>query len=255
MLWYKAWLETRWRFLIGLVLLMASAIGVVMVYPRVQQLMPLAATVDIGGEIGRRIREAAELSRDYRGYIWSQWFRQNLVQLGTLFAVLLGIGGLLSQRGDAVLFTLSMPVSRNRLIGVRVAVGLAELLLLSVVPPLVIPLVSPSVGQNYDAIGGLFVHGLCAFVACGVFFSLAFLLSTIFNDVWRPLLIALGFAVALAFCEQFAFRAPSFGVFEVMSGESYFRTGAMPWLGLLMSATASSALLSIAAMNVAGRDF
>jgi hypothetical protein len=254
MLWYKAWLETRWRFVIGLLMLVASAIAVVMVYPRVLALMPLAATVDVGGEIGRKIREAAELSRDYRGYIWSQWFRQNLVEFGTLFAVLLGVGGLLSQRGDAVLFTLSMPVSRNRLVGVRVAVGLAELLVLSVVPQLVIPLVSPAVGQSYS-VGDVLVHGVCAFVACGVFFSLAFLLSTVFTDVWRPLLIALALAVTLAFCEQFAFGAPRFGVFEVMSAESYFRSGSVPWLGLLMSASASAVLLYGAARNIASRDF
>ena len=200
MLWYKAWLETRWRFLIGLLLLVASAIGAVMMYPKVLELMPLATSVDVGGEMGRRIHEAVELSRDYRGYLWSQWFRQNLVQLGTLFAVLLGIGGLVSQRGDAVLFTLSMPVSRHRLVAVRVAVGLAELFILCVVPQLVIPMVSPAVGQAY-AVGDGLVHALCAFVAAGVFFSLAFLLSTVFSDVWRPLLIALGIALALACLE------------------------------------------------------
>jgi hypothetical protein len=30
MLWYKAWLETRWRFVIGLVVLMASACALVL---------------------------------------------------------------------------------------------------------------------------------------------------------------------------------------------------------------------------------
>ena len=72
MLWYKAWLETRWRFLIGLVLLMCSAAGVVLVYPRVMQLLPLVPAADAGGEIGRRIREGAVLAREYRGYVRSE---------------------------------------------------------------------------------------------------------------------------------------------------------------------------------------
>jgi ABC-2 type transport system permease protein len=254
MLWYKAWLETRWRFLIGLLMLVASAIGLVMVYPRVLELMPLANTVDVGGEIGRRIREAAELSRDYRGYVWSQWFRQNLVELGTLFAVLLGIGGLVAQRGDAALFTLSLPVSRPQLVFVRVAVGLAELFVLCVVPQILISLVSPAVGQSYP-VGDALVHALCAFVAATVFFSLAYLLSTVFSDVWRPLLIALGFALALACLEQFVDGASRIGVFEVMSGASYFRTGSLPWLGLFFSTAASATLLYAAAAHVASRDF
>src|ERR1700720_2577010 len=97
MLWYKSWLDTRWRFLIGMGLLILSAAGTVFTYPQVMKLMPLAPAVDTSGELGRRIREAVELSRSYRGYVWSQWFRQNLPQIWTVFAVLLGSGGVLAQ--------------------------------------------------------------------------------------------------------------------------------------------------------------
>lgn len=69
MLWYKTWLETRSRFLIGLVLLTLTAAGAVFGYPKVVQLLPLVPTTDVGGELGRRIKEAAELMRDYRGYV------------------------------------------------------------------------------------------------------------------------------------------------------------------------------------------
>src|SRR5215813_1459488 len=133
MLWHKSWLETRSRFLIGLGVLACSAAGVVFVYPRVVELLPLVTARDTGGELGRQIRESAELVRDYRGYIWSKWFGQHLIQVWTLFAVLLGSGGLVSQaaRGGA-LFTLSLPVSRRRLVAVRAAVGLGELLVLAV---------------------------------------------------------------------------------------------------------------------------
>ena len=142
-----------------------------------------------------------ELARNYRGYVWSQWFRQNLPQMWTLFAVLLGTGGLLSQAsGGGALFTLSLPVSRSRLLGVRAATGLAELLVLALVPSLLLPLLSPAVGQTYS-VGDALVHGVCLFIAGAVFFSLAFLLSTVFSDVWRPLLIVLCVATVLAFGE------------------------------------------------------
>src|SRR5258708_1825514 len=147
MLWHKAWMETRWRFSIGLMLLMCSAAGVVFTWPQVVRLMPLAQSLDVGGGDGRQVKEKGELSRGHRGYVWSHWFRQELMQMGTLFAVLLGTGGLLSQpSGGAVLFTLSMPASRNRVLGVRAAAGLAELLVLAMVPSLLIPLLSPAVG-------------------------------------------------------------------------------------------------------------
>jgi ABC-2 type transport system permease protein len=255
MLWYKSWLETRWRFVIGLVLLTCSAGGTVLAYPRVMQLLPLMPAVDAGGELGRRIREAAELAREYRGYLWSQWFGQNLVQMWTVFAVLLGTGGLLSQSsGGAALFTLSLPASRNRLLGVRAATGLTELMVLALIPSLMIPLFSPVVGQTYGVASAL-VHALCVFVGGAAFFSLAFLLSTVFGDLWRPLLIAFSIAAVLALCGQVFPELARYSIFAVMSGETYFRSGALPWPGLLASAVLSAAMLYIAAMNIARRDF
>jgi hypothetical protein len=255
MLWHKSWLETRWRFLIGLAVLVCSAAGVVFAYPKVVALLPLVPARDTGGEIGRRIRESAELARDYRGYVWSQWFGQHLIQVWTLFSVLLGTGGLVSQaaRGGA-LFTLSLPVSRQRLIAVRAALGLAELLALAVVPSVLLVVLSPAVGQRYG-IGDALLHSACLFVAGTVFFSLASLLSTAFSDIWRPLLIVLLAAVVLGVSEQVFREVSRFSVFSVMSAERYFHGGGLPWLGLVASAAVSVAFLYGATRNIARQDF
>jgi hypothetical protein len=255
MLWYKAWLETRWRFVIGLVLLVFSAAVAVIAYPRLVELVPLMPTVEVSGELGRRIKEAADLMRDYRGYVWSQWLRQSMTQLLTLFAVLLGTGGLLSQaaRGGAM-FTLSLPVSRNRVLAVRAATGLAELLALAFVPPLLFPMLSPAVGETYG-IGDALVHGACLFIAGAVVFSLAFLLSTVFTDVWRPALIAGCTAAVLGICEPFFPDLARYSLFATMDGEVYFRGGGLPWLGLLASTAASVAMLYTATRNIARQDF
>jgi ABC-2 type transport system permease protein len=253
MVWYKSWLDTRSRFLVGLVLLALSACGTVFYYPQVLKLMPMASTIEASGELGRRIREGVELASNYRGYVWSQWMRQAMTNLATLFAVLLGAGGLFSRAsGDSALFALSMPVSRDRVLGVRAVTGLGELAAMTLVPVLLLPLLSPGVGERYSPVDAL-AHGACLFVAAATFFSLTLLLSTVFTDLWRPLLIACGVAIALSFLE---FRGQSsYGIFRVMSGEDYFRTGRLPWLGLLASATASAAMLYTAPRTLARQDF
>ena|SRR5438874_6870233 len=257
MLWYKAWLESRWRFLIGFALLMVVACGAVFEYPAVQKLLPLVGTIDTSspGMIRRLINEGLELQRTYRGFVWFQFFRQNLTQMGTLFAVLLGSGGLIAgSSGGPAIFTLSLPVSRSRLVSVRAATGLAEFFVLAVIPSLVIPMLSPAIGQRYS-VADAAVHGLCAFVAGAVFFSLAIFLSTLFSDLWRPLLIACAAAVLLAIGEQAVRDVAPVGLFRVMSGERYFRTGQLPWAGLFVSAAAAGALLYGAAINMTRRDF
>ncbi|HEV7239909.1 MAG TPA: hypothetical protein VGQ36_11780 [Thermoanaerobaculia bacterium] len=245
MLWYKSWLETRWRFLIGLGLLICSAWVMVFTYPQVLKLMPMISR-DGGGELGQRIREAAELARTFRGFVWSDWFHRNHSQLATLFAILLGTASLLRPSGGA-LYLLSLPVSRQRLVAVRATTGLAELLVLALLPALLIPILAPAIEQTYGA-GAALVHGVCLFVVAAVFYNFAFLLSTIFSDPWRPPLIAGAAAIALSLTDRFI------PFFRVMSAESYFRRGALPWGGLLAAGAIAAALYYAAAANLARRD-
>jgi hypothetical protein len=252
MLWYKAWLDTRWRFAIGLVILMLSGCAAVLGYP--EAVKALARVSQIDGESGRQIYGNAALIPEYRGYIWSQWFRQTMRELWALFAVLLGTGGLLAQvsRGGA-LFTLALPVSRGRLLGVRAGVALAELLILALAPLLLIPLLSPAIGRSYSLADAI-VYGTCMFIAGSVLFSFTFLLSTVFRDVWRPPLIALCLAVLFRLLEQF-FGLERVSHLAVVTAESYFRGNGVPWLGLFVSAALSAGLLYAATQNIARQDF
>src|SRR3954469_8991603 len=255
MLWYKSWLETRWRFLIGLALVVVSAASTVLTYPQVVGLLSAISTPNLTGAIGRRVHETLELSRDYRGYVWSQAIRQNLLQMSALFAVLLGTGGLLAHgSGGGALFTMSLPVSRKRVLGVRAATGLGELFVLALAPALLLPLLSPAIGESYPVADAL-IYGACMFVAGSVFFSLALLLLTIFSGVWRPLLIALCPATALGRIDVALHDVSPFSFFGVMSGENYFHGHGLPWPGLVASAAASAALLYGAGTNLARRDF
>ncbi|HUK34485.1 MAG TPA: hypothetical protein VLV86_11265 [Vicinamibacterales bacterium] len=252
MLWYKSWLDTRWRFLIGFVLLAIMAGGIVASYNVSRSLLPALASrpLDTSTTAGRLLREAIQVQQTYRGFVWVQWFRQNLLETGTLFAILLGSGGVVStSRGG--LFTLSLPASRRDWMLTRAATGLGEFFVLATVPSLALPILSPIVGQHYSVVD-LVAHGVCFFVAAAVFYSLAFLLSTIFQDVWRPLGIAVGIACVIALVEGLLDVK---GLFHVMSGYDYFTSRSVPWLGLMFSGAASAAFLYGAVVNVVRKDF
>ena len=258
MLWRKAWLETRGRFLGGLALSLIVGFGVIYDFSATERLLPLVrnidpATLDTSGPIGGAIKESIAAQQTFRGFVWWQWYRQNLTYLVVIFGALLGAGGLLAKSGGATLFTLSLPVSRNRLIGTRAALGLAELLAIAVVPSLVLPLLAPSIGQSYSVID-VVVHGACMFIVGSVFFSLAALLSNDYADLWRPVLIACIVAAVLGMLEYIPAIAP-YGIFHTMNGETYYRHAGLPWIGLLVSAGISAALLRTAAVNLAHRDF
>jgi ABC-type transport system involved in multi-copper enzyme maturation permease subunit len=257
MLWHKAWLETRWRFISALLILTMLAGGNVYDYLATQRLLPrLNATTSTPAAeatgLAGAIREAIEVQSNFRGFIWYQAFRQTLTQMGVFFAILLGCGGLMSEssKGSA-LFTLSLPVTRRRILGARVGTGLAQWFAVAMVAPLVIPILAPSIGERFSIVDAL-AHGFCIFLVGAVFFSLASFLSTLFGDIWRPLLIALGIACAIAIV---SFAVPQLALFSVMNGESYFRTHTLPWGGLLTSAVLATALLYSAAETLERRDF
>jgi hypothetical protein len=257
MLLHKAWLDTRGRFFGGLVLSLILGCGVIFDFRATQRLLPLlrdtaSSVIDIGGPLGAAIKQGMEAQQTFRGFVWWKWYGQNLTFLVVIFGALLGAGSLLARSGGA-LFTLSLPVSRHRLIGTRAAIGLVELLTLAVVPSLALPLLAPAIGESYSVVDVL-AHGACLFIVGSVFFSLSALLSNEFSDVWRPVLGACVAAAAIGMLEYVPALAP-YGMFRVMNGESYYRNAGLPWIGLLINAGIAAVLLRTAAVNFARRDF
>ncbi len=254
MLWHKAWLETRWRFVTGLLILTVMTGVSVYEYVLALRMMPLADSVLAGdaSPLGAVLRDAITVQREFRGFIWYNAFRDNLTTMGVLFAVLLGCGGVLAEgKKGTALFTLSLPVTRRRLLGTRAGMGLAQCFVIAMIPPLTIPLLAPAVGQQFSVVDAL-AHGLCLFFVGALFYSLAAFLSTMFGDFWRPLLIAFGVACVAAMAQ---FAAPEYGLFRIMNGEDYFRNGTLPWMGFVTSAVLASALLYGAAETLERRDF
>jgi hypothetical protein len=252
MLFQHAFLETRWRFLIGLVVLPVSAAFVALSYPQVVALSQ-SVTASPTTALGREVAEGIELAKTYDSYVWSQWFRQEGAQLGGLFAAIIGTGGLLSQAAASRLFTLSLPVSRERLLAARAAAGLTQMLALTVVPALVIVLVSPLVSRSFPLIDAL-AYALGAFAGCAVMFSLAFFLSSMFGNVWAPVVLTMCAGAALAALDQIT-GADRFSLLRMIHGDAYFHGLGLPWTMLLMSVLASSAFVYAGIRHVARQDF
>jgi ABC-2 type transport system permease protein len=135
MLFYKAWRETRARFLIGAALLAALCLGAVL--------------------FQERLRLAPGLP-NFRSTTYSEHIYQ-FIYAGSakgvylvLILPFLGAGGLRRERARGVAsFTLALPVSRSRIAAVQFAVGVLESAVLAVLPVCVIPAVSRLIQQSY----------------------------------------------------------------------------------------------------------
>jgi hypothetical protein len=254
MLWYKSWLDTRWRFLTGLLILLALGCFTVMSYSMVQQLASSVTPAQLtdNDSLQQEIQESLEAMRTFPGYAWSQWFAGNFSSLLVIFAALLGSGSPLVKSGSGALFSLALPASRGRWIGTRAAMGLAELFAIALVPSVAITVFAPLVAEQFALMDAV-VYGACAFVVASLFFGLAMFLSTVFNDVWRPLLLTC--LVFIGLVALGTWLPEQRGLYPALTGRSFFYSRTLAWPELSLSAAGAAALLYAAAANVARRDF
>lgn len=169
MLLYKAWLETRVRFLAGL-----AGVAIItawdLQHPRFNSMWSWLGI------------------HDYGLYLWHSLYDEALQQIWALSAVVLAFGGLICEKTSGTIsFSLGLPVSRRRWLFTRLAAVLLESVALSVFAALVI-IVGSAVSHQTFSLSQVFLH-TALMVAAGVFL-IAFgnLCCTLFPGNYQSLL-------------------------------------------------------------------
>lgn len=251
MLWYKAWLESRLRFLITACTLALFCLGVVLFQNQIQ---------DRGSPIPSGLR-----SHFYSQHIYNLIFSGTAKGMFAILVIFLGLGGLLRERahGTAIL-TLALPVSRLRLAVTQIIVGLTEMAVLALLPALLILAVSPLVHQSYPFSQALQFSVL--WFGCGtVIFATAFFLSVILGGEYTApvvcyILLFLHTAVAL----WGPIKPYRINIFWTMGGVGMMRWGPgntlvlsspLPWMRLLTIALIAFAMLGMATRITQRQDF
>lgn len=248
MLWYKAWLETRGRFLCCLITITifsgvfvqhAIYISCSSAFPCNQEGMHHASQVDF-----------------YRLLFIAQ---QYLVIIWILSVVLLGMGGLVREKATgASLLTLSLPVSRTHLLAVRVGVGALEAVTLGVVPWIAVTVVSSL--ARMPVLFTQVVSYVLLLIAGGlVYFAMAILVSSSVGGEYTAPAVAFGAVLLTAIIFDAWLRR--FNVWRLVSGDlsidrsTYLLSGHFPWMGILVSLCAAALMLLASTFLVQKRDF
>lgn len=247
MLLYKAWVESRWRFICGVVAVTALSILFVRVHPI---LIPKWQAALQNPHVWKPRWLPLGIS-DYRFYIWHFLFDFRLQNLWVLFAVVLGFGGLLREHTNGTApFTLSLPVTRNRWLTSRLLVAFLEATVLSCLPALVVPLASVFVGQSYPIGQGL-AHGLLMAGVGSFFVGVAAFLSLVLRGEYTPLVATLGMlGVPYLVLQEWARRvswARKVDIAHVMAGPWLLTWGNVPWLAMAAVCLMTTLFLGLAA--------
>ena len=237
MLWYKAWLETRARFLIALA--GTTALCVYRVYE------------------GTRDAPAWTLMGLNYYYLVLR-NGQGLLQLIWLVSVtLLMMGGLLQEKANgSAPFTLAMPVSRTRMMTVRISTGLLEAALLIIVPWAAMYGMFCFTGPA-RSIGQVLFYVVVMAGGGAVFAGTSMLISSLVEGAYTAPTISAGIVLLCANAPRsLSFMNPV----AFMGGQEYLgpgnlATGPMPW-GHVAAYMSVAALMIVASVKVIERrDF
>jgi ABC-2 type transport system permease protein len=196
MLAFKAWRESRARFLLSAATLGWFCALFILARPLMQEAASTPFTLFVAEAI-------------YTGAV------RNLF---VIFVIVLGLGGLLEEAsGGSASFTLSLPVTRARLVSVRAAVGVAEVCVLAFVPTAAVLGLAPLLHESY-AVGDAIRFSMQWAAAGAVLFAVAFQFSTWLSGAYASLtgsIIAVG-AYALAVNLTPVQQVPALNVFALM---------------------------------------
>ena len=236
MLWYKAWLETRSRFLTSLSVL---TIFCALFIHHAQGFLPPARKTDF--------YRLLFISQEYVVFLW------------ILSVVLLGMGGLVREHAVGTSsITLSLPVTRARLLGVRIAVGVLEAIALGVVPWITIFLVSYAGGMPV-LFSQIAFYALLLVAGGLAYFALAVFISTLVEGEYTAPSVAFG----VVFLATIVFDAwlRRFNLWRLVTGSysvdrtTYLLSGHFPRLATLASLSVAAILLLASVRIIQRRDF
>lgn len=239
MLWYKAWLETRSRFLISL--LGCVALCSFAIYHGNDGALP---------ETGRAYYNV--VLHGGHGTLCMMW---------VLAVPLLTMGGLLREKSvGTAAFTLALPVSRAQLMAARIGMILTEAMVLVIVPWIAMAVVARLTGKA-DAIVSQAFFQMVLLAGGGMFFfGMALLISSLVEGEYTAPVVTFG--VLFGICAVMSSTSlHTYSPMEFLVGNEFMNrstrllVGPIPWVRIACHVLLGAVLVAIATKSVEARDF
>jgi ABC-type transport system involved in multi-copper enzyme maturation permease subunit len=247
MLWYKAWRESRVRFLLTIAVWAFLCLGLMY---RARTGFPPAERPDL----------------PYSAWVWGNIYGNMNPTVFIILVMILGLGGLQRERpAGTSAFTLALPVTRWRLLTVRAAVGLIQVAILSFLPAMLIPTLSPLLAAQHYSEAQALQFGLLFVTWGAVAFAVGFLWSSMFGGEFTGTALCVITPVVyriLLMTSSSLQSYPALNYATFMSGIPYIQSPIkvvidkpLPWFSLFVLSTVTAGLIACAARITSEQDF
>ena len=232
-IFYKEWIESRWRLVTGTIVLTALSLFNVIIYPWVQTLM----TPEMAHLMESMMRQLMPFINvpplepvfdSWNTYLYGSWVSKTLYQTMTIYILVAAAPLFAGEENRGTLqFLLSKPISTFKIVSAKYIVNVMEIILIALISTFILYPASLIMGESFDA--ALFALGLIqAIPGFVMLFSIALFISTLFKDSIKALAAsAIGFAIL---------SAPSFlpdyshlSVFRILQGLNLLENEGVIW--------------------------
>jgi hypothetical protein len=235
MLWYKAWLETRWRFvfMLGSVLLVWLA----------PQWLPSLGFRLPPGVPASRLWMAIHLGSVLLYIVAANFLAGSGVNSQTTYAATSGFHG-------SMLFTLSLPVSRRRLLLVRAGLGALQTGVLVAIMAVYTLFHLPGGASTFQALEYIARAIICTIAV----YALSVLLACVLDEMWQFYAACSCWIAFYLLQSRFAFVS-WISPLRGMSLFSYPVTAPMPWAPVAASLALAGVFLCASVLVLQRKEY
>ena len=220
----KEVLEARWKVITFTLLALLASIGNIYIYQ---------FSSDLPAHSGAASPTPEGFAQDplalgFNAFVWDRWFATNGLLILALFAVILGSGLVANEvNKGTIFFLLSKPVSRERILLTKYAVGAGLLLALSVISGLAIVIASIIVGHPQDLLNLLIATGLLWLTACFPL-GLSLFFSIVSPDYIRAMIFSLLALAVIVLLPMILPNGLDWSLWHYWSNRSVYLAGGFP---------------------------
>ncbi len=250
---FKELREMRWKLTVGMLMLFVTGVSYPFMHEWLVGYMSSSLPVELLGRLGLT-PESIQALNDFTFATFGNWNAKNLQQIGTILAILLGMGLLAGEyEHDTMSFLLSSGLGRRTVFWSKAVAGMTGLAILVWIPTLAIFPASALAGQqmqHYRILGATLV----TFAGLAAFFALSILLSAVIKDGLKAGLAAGGIALGLGLLGVVP-DISDYLPFRQMAAMPYFLgVASFPWLTMAIFAALTTLLLVLAYRTYARDD-
>lgn len=247
-LFIKELRELRWVMVVGILLLALIAVAVLLLEGLQDMLLDF-----LQGEIRA---EMEFIMSDFTLYVWSQWHPKNLLQIGTIVAILAGAPAIAGELGRGSLeFLASRPLRRGTIVVTKAAAGALAVSIVCWLSTLALLAAAQVLGPAAVNWGKLLAATALTNAGLLLVYSLALACSVHFRDAVKAGATAAG--ALFVYSALGLFKPTRFlSFFYHMRGIDWFVHGASyPWLPLVVLIVAAIAFVGLSIKLFENREY